>query len=39
MAMKGINFWYIPANLNQPLLDDIRELINAQIIAERLLGN
>ena len=39
MACKGVNFWKIPLKENEELVEDIKELISAQLIAERLLGN
>ncbi|EGR32942.1 hypothetical protein IMG5_065980 [Ichthyophthirius multifiliis] len=39
LQVYGINYWKTPLNQNTKLIDDIQNLINADIIAEKLLGN
>lgn len=39
MYYKGIDFWKIPIMTNVELTDDIKALINADLICERLIGN
>lgn len=39
MYYKGIDYWKIPIYSNEELLEDIKALINAELIAERLIGN
>lgn len=39
MYYKGIDYWKIPIYSNEEVLDDVKALINAELIAERLIGN
>lgn len=39
LNVKGINYYCIPLHANKDFLDDIKELINAELIAERLMGD
>jgi hypothetical protein len=39
MQVYGINYWKTPLNANTRLIEDIHKVINADIIAEKLLGN
>ena len=39
MYYKGVDFWKMPVYLNSELLNDIKALINAELICERLIGN
>ncbi len=35
---NGINYWRIPLNSNEELLEETLKLLNAELIAERLIG-
>ena len=39
MYYKGVDYWKIPLFLNDDLLQDIKALINAELISERVIGN
>lgn len=39
MYYKGIDYWKIPMFTNEEFTDDVKALINAELIAERLIGN
>jgi hypothetical protein len=38
MWFNKINYWQIPLYNNTDMLDDIKNLISAEMIAERLVG-
>jgi hypothetical protein len=37
--LKGIDFWKLPMSLNENFLEDIRDLIQAEIIADNLMDD
>lgn len=37
--VKGINYFKTPLNTNVEFLEDLKEVINCEIIAEHLLGD
>ena len=39
MKVYGINYWKIPLHTNKKLMECIDLLINADIIAEKIIGN
>lgn len=39
MYYKSTDYWKIPLFHNEELLEDIKNLINSELIAERLIGN
>ena len=39
LMVKGINYYKIPLHANKPFLDDLKEVISCELIAEHLLGD
>jgi hypothetical protein len=39
LMVKGINYYKIPLNTNKQFLDDLKDVINCELIAEHLIGD
>lgn len=39
LMVKGINYYKIPLHANKPFLDDLKDVISCELIAEHLLGD
>ena len=39
LNVKGINYYCVPLKENKDFLEDLKELISAELIAERLMGD
>jgi hypothetical protein len=39
LMVKGINYYKCPLNANKQFLDDLKDVINCELIAEHLLGD